>query len=266
MLIYPEKIAQYLEGDANYLNATLTLGLIFTLSLISVFYYYIIGEKMKFLLWLVVSYLLLMTLFQFSARGVLLFPPAIAILLLPFIGRKNIIKSAILFLLICFIISIAISLFLENSSGYTLYHMQRLFESTEEESRFDVWSKSIYIISENFWFILGGGLNAFMEELHLYPHNFFLQLIGEYGIIGIIWIYFFILISFRFIKGNLFLRHEHNEIMNYYVIGGFLYYFCTFSKSFSLYDTLPLLIYFMFCVVLSDKYCLREQYDKCIIL
>ncbi len=257
----PERIAQYLEEDANYLNATLTLGLIFTLSLISVFYYYVNGEKLKFLLWLVVSYLLLMTLFQFSARGVLLFPPAIAILLLPCIGRKYIIKSAILFLLICFLISIVINFFIENSSGYTLYHMQRLFESTEEESRFDLWSNSIYIICDNFWFVLGGGLNAFMEKVHFYPHNFFLQLIGEYGIFGMLWIYVFLLISFRFIKGILLVRHEHDEIMNYYMIGGFLYYFCTFSKSFSFYDSLPLLVFFMFCVVNCDKYNLKKNYN-----
>lgn len=260
VLNYPEKMAQYLEGDANYLNATLTIGLIFTFSLISVFYYYLKGDNWILLFWLGISFLLIMTLFQFSARGVLLFPPAIAILLLPLMGRKRILRSTILFLFFCFLISFVVNYFIENSSGYTLYHMQSLFESTEDETRFDVWSTSIFLIFDNLWFILGGGLNAFKEEGISYPHNFFLQLIGEYGFWGLLWIFVFILISFRFIKTILLMKHEQNEIMDYYVIGGFFYYFCTFSKSFSFYDALPLLIFFMFCVVMSNKYSLESHY------
>lgn len=261
VLYYPEKIDQYMEGDANYLNATLTIGLIFTYSLTSVFYYYLNGNNLKLLCWVGVSYLVIMTLFRFSARGVLLFPPAIAILLLPFMGRNKIVKATMLFLFVGFLISVVANFYIENNSGYTLRHMQSLFESTEEESRLDIWTKSISLICDNLWFILGGGLNVFMEEVNYYPHNLFLQLIGEYGVIGLLWIFLFILISFRFFKGILFVRHEQDEILNYYVIGGFLYYFFTFSKSFSFYDALPLLISFMFCVVMSDKYRLKNHYS-----
>lgn len=74
LLLYPDRSDAYMQGDANYLNVTLTIGCALTICLAYFLYTYIMKNSlfgMAVSLSLSVFYFLI--LIRFAARGVLLF-------------------------------------------------------------------------------------------------------------------------------------------------------------------------------------------------
>lgn len=251
LLTLPSILEKTMGEGLNYLNATLPLGLALSLTLVrSISQFVNKGRSIYGLLWLAVSLLFFVALLRFVARGVLLFPPLIALVTLLVMKKRN---KIILWLFIPFIIAVlllAYNFYVNNASDYAVSRMFNLFESTDGEDRWELWSKSLRDIRDNLWFILGGGIQAFeyKSSINYYPHNIFIEVIGEYGILGIIIsITLFWNIFTGFLRTRLSASIADSNNTYYCVIGGFLYYTLTFCKSFSLYDGLPLFIFIGFC-------------------
>ena len=225
----------------NYLNATLTLGFSFSIALVSLLIAFFNKNLLLILCWISLSALFFISLLSFIARGVLIFPPIIALCMIPFIG-KNHLRRTIFILGISIVIGyFAIQYFMDLASDYGASRMLRLFEDAEEEDRFELWQQCSFIMIEKYWYFFGGGICAFSSTIY-YPHNIFLQILGEFGIIPlIVFLYMIITLFLKFFKLN---KHVSTggKWPLYFVFVGMLYYILTFSKSFSLYDALPLFI------------------------
>ena len=260
LIINPGLADVAMGAGLNYLNATLPLGLALTLSLIKSLN--AISNKGGLVIsafWLSISALFFVALVGFVARGVLLFPPLIAILMFIFMRKEH---KYIAWLLIPIFLGVLILFYryyMQNASDYAATRMMSLVESSDDEDRWALWSSAIKEIKDNYWYFVGGGIESFRynSTIHYYPHNIFIQVIGEYGLLGII---VSIMIIWNVVKGFVRSQVEANYLgksdLLYCVVGAFFYYTLTFSKSFSLYDGLPLFVFIALC--LSIFYNLRN--------
>lgn len=250
ILTFPGRVTAYMSGSINYLNMTLTLGLCLTFSLVTMVQAFYEGKKIYMLCALISSIFFFATTMPFSARGVLLFPPIITIYIAFLKRHRHKIKFVIFLSLLSGLIFFAFLYFMQNASEFALIHMTHLFENTEGESRVVVWSESIKSMIDNYWIFWGAGLNGFQSAIGFYPHNIFLHILSDFGLfalIGLCVIVFFVFNQFFKLKK---LIHSHVYILSFV---GFLYYLMTFCKSFSMYDSCPLLIMISFCFSF-DKY------------
>lgn len=242
-----DKMMEYLfRGDANYLNLTLTLGLALTMSLTYVVADYYSKVKVNNLVvGLLVSLILFGSCSAFLARGSVLFPVLVALTIILIIGIKKSKKCFVMLLGSGAMLLGAVTYYLDNASDLAVSRMWRLFNDVEDESRIGIWTKTISSMLDDGWFIWGGGMNAFVENLGFYPHNIFFQFWGEYGALGIV---FMLYITFKsiiyFYKANVVIRMKcefnYYDKMLYVVCGGMLYLLFSFCKSFSCYDAYTL--------------------------
>lgn len=259
LLLYPDRIDIYMQGDANYLNVTLTIGCALTICLAYFLYTCIIKNSlwgMAISLSLSVFYFLI--LITFTARGVLLFPPIIVLLLTTLFFKYHKFKTTIFIIILAIGLLFVFNYFMQNASDYVTGRFLRMFEDTEDESRVYIWEKSISVIFERYWFVLGGGINAFRENFGFYPHNMFIQYFGELGFLGIFSLIYCVVYVVKEIKSLiLYISRCPESITFICCLAGMLYYFLTFNKSFSIYDTCPLQI--MFVLTISTIYQLKSN-------
>ena len=264
LLIYPQLVDVAMGAGLNYLNATLPIGLALTITLFNSLN--AISNKGGLLwsaIWIVTSAIFFASLMRFVARGVLLFPPLIAIFVFFSMKKTHKIVSWLFIPLFIGVLYFSYEYYMSNASDYALSRMMKLMESSEDEDRWSLWSKSLTEMIDKGWLIWGGGMEAFRynSSIHFYPHNIFIQLIGEYGILGIV---ASILTIWNVIIG--FIRSKSRagfigeSAVLYCLTGSYFYYTLTFCKSFSLYDGLPLFIIIGFC--LSLYYNLRMNVNK----
>lgn len=252
LIVIPSMADTAMGSGLNYLNVTLPLGLAMTITLVRAQNSLSNkGDLIMALLWLLVSALFFVVMVRFVARGVLIFPPVIAILIFLFMKKEHKYISWLLIPLFLGSIILFYNYYLQNASDYAVHRMMNLVESSEEEDRWVIWGKALKDIVDNLWFIMGGGIEAFrhISSIHYYPHNIFIQVIGEYGLLGII---ISVMVIWNVVKG--FVRNKKKAYNAgetdafYCVIGSYAYYTLTFSKSFSLYDGLPLFLFIAFCL------------------
>lgn len=259
LLLYPDRSDAYMQGDANYLNVTLTIGCALTICLAYFLYTYIIKNSlfgMAVSLSLSVFYFLI--LMRFAARGVLLFPPVIVLFLTTLFFKYHKLKTTIFIIILAIGLLFVFNYFMQNASDYVTGRFLRMFEDTEDESRVYVWKKSIGMIFDQYWFVLGGGINAFRENFDFYPHNIFIQYFGELGFLGIFSLIYCVVYVVKEIKSLVLYISRHKESITFICcFAGLLYYFLTFNKSFSIYDACPLQI--MFVLTISTVYQLKNN-------
>lgn len=252
LLLLPGFADTAMINGLNYLNVTLPLGTALTITLIrSLNAVSNKGGLIMSIVWIVCSALFFASLVGFTARGVLLFPPLIAVITFFLMEKKHKIIAWLFVPLFFVVLYVFYEYYMNNATDYAASRMMRLMESSEDENRWGLWSKSINEMIDKCWFIYGGGIEAFRYNscIHYYPHNIFIQIIGEYGIVGII---MSLLTLWYVIKGYLQSRLVANqlfegEVLNC-IIAIFAYYTLTFSKSFSMYDGLPLFVVIAFCL------------------
>lgn len=249
ILLSPDRIDGYMTADVNYLNMTLTLGFIATTCLvcfIASFYEKAISLLTIFMALLTV--LFFASLMHFSARGVLLIPPIIAFCVILLEYRSNKVKSGMLLVLLAFILSFAIAYFISNASQLAVSRMTSLFEYTEDEDRLQIWSDALNGIIDNFWFVFGGGVEAFKSQNMIYPHNIFIQYLGEYGIWGLSVLLSFLFLCFKGVVRSIKMPVDSkSRICLYAIMAAFTYYLLTFNKSFSIYEGCPLYLTMTLC-------------------
>ena len=258
-LINIDRVTSMFGDGMNYLNATLTLGFSFRIALVSLFSAFFNKQIASILFWAILSALFFISLLGFIARGVLIFPPLIALCMIPFMGRQQVGKTIIILGIAVCIGFFAFQYFLDFASDFGASRMLNLFENPEEQDRVELWQDCSTIMIDNFWFLFGGGICAFSSAIY-YPHNIFLQILGEYGMIPfIIFIYMLVSLFKKFFRLNKVIKAEYKWSL-FFVIVGMIYYTMTFSKSFSLYDALPLFImmalmygYFIDCYLITRE-------------
>ncbi len=253
-IINPDLADVAMRAGLNYLNVTLPLGLALTLSLIMSLN--AISNKGGLVIssfWLLVSALFFIALVGFVARGVLIFPPLIAIIMFVFMKKEHKYISWLLIPMFLGVLFMFYQYYLLNASDYAANRMMRFFEASEDEDRWELWSQAIKEIKDNYWYFLGGGIDSFryVSRIHFYPHNIFIQVIGEYGLLGII---ITIMILWNVVKGfvhsKVYAYYLRESALFYCIMGAFVYYTLTYSKSFSLYDGLPLFVVIAFCLAI----------------
>lgn len=249
ILMNPEKVLSYMSGSVNYLNMTLTLGLCLTVyfsKLVGDFYD---GINKNLYLDIALIIFFFIVIMKFPARGVLIFPPLIAIFyaLINSNGHKLKFISFLLFLIVMLIG--AFIYFMQNASEYAMIHMTGLFENTEGESRIEVWTTSVNAIFNTYWLFIGAGLGGFENAIGFYPHNIFLQMWSDFGFLA--FLFFSIIMTCIIVRMKSASLHQSKPIYirtSQLCYVGFLYYLLTFCKSFSMYDSCPLLIMTSFCI------------------
>ena len=251
-LTNPDRVYSLLGEDMNYLNTTLTLGCCFSVALVFMVMSFLENKYLRLVLWAGLSVFFFVALLGFTARGVLLFPPVIMFFLSLFMGRKHRFKAILLIGLLILLLGFAINVFMSFASDYGASRMLRLFEDTEGEDRIELWSQCTEVMIDKLWYIFGGGVGAFSSTI-FYPHNIFIHILGEFGLIPFC---IFLTILYRILKSFIILNKKDQYIYRdslYYVVTGILYYLFTFSKSFSLYDALPLFIMIAFMYPLNKN-------------
>lgn len=251
VLSSPQRVNSYLAGDVNYLNMTLTLGLCLTISLVGFVTFYYLNKKLVCLFYLIGGIFFFIVTMFFPARGVLLFPPLIAIYT-AYVGRKNNMGKFVIFIVFLIVLILgAYQYFISTASEYALIHMTGLFENTEGESRIVVWKQSWNEIIDNLWIFFGGGLNKFQQEIGFYPHNIYLHILADFGILALVGFIYLTIKVFRCYKEetSVFKINTMSHGFIYRLsFSSFFYYLLTFCKSFSMYDSCPLLIMMSFCL------------------
>ncbi len=258
LLAMPSLADQAMGAGLNYLNATLPLGLALTLILIkSLDAVSNKGGIIMSAVWIVVSGLYFLALMGFVARGVIIFPPLIAVIMFLFMEKKHRYVAWLLIPVFAGVLYLFFVYYISNASDYAMSRMTNLLESSEDEDRWELWSKALNEMGDKLWYIIGGGIEAFRynSSIGFYPHNIFIQVIGEYGLIGII-VSIMILwnVTKGFIKTRTIASMTGESVVLYCTMGAFVYYTLTFSKSFSLYDGLPLFVMIAFCLSLRYQF------------
>lgn len=241
-------VYSYMAGSVNYLNMTLTLGLCLSLALSSVVLSILNKIRNRLLLFSSLTLFFFLAILPFPARGVMLFPPLIAIIIALINGKKHKLKLLSIFIGLAVIVLVGAYYFLQNASEYALIHMTNLFEDTEDESRIGLWATAFNAVFNNYWVFWGAGLNGFKLIMDFYPHNIFVHLLADTGFVGFIGFSIFVYyIIIKYINVGRRAPTDCAEAYHWCFIS-FLYYLLTFCKSFSMYDSCPLLIMISLCL------------------
>ncbi len=264
LLLNPNKRDEYLTSGGNYLNMSLPIGLVLTIfltrAICSFFFKNSIRYKMTYIC---ISIFLIYTVLIFPSRGAILFPFGVAALIVIVLGRKNFPRFIGMLFAGGIVIFAVSQYFLHTASGYNLQHMLKLFQDIRSEDRIIIWKEYIDYVITHRWFLIGGGANSSITKLGFYPHNLYLQFIGEFGILGIT---FSVLATGRIIREELITlseilkksNFEDDSIVLFFdCASGLLYLFLTFMKSFSIYDACMLMIFCAFtlnvCQACTDR-------------
>lgn len=251
------RINTYLRsGSTNYLTMTLTLGMSLTISLITVICILYSKTSFKRLpVYVVISFIYFAGLTMFISRGAILIPAMCIAIMLLLIGFKKKTKLLIVLGISIIVGYYLLQYYLDHISSYGLKRMAHLFTDMVDEGRVKIWKLSLETIVTRYWFILGGGVNSFRETLGFYPHNYYIQILGEYGFFGLIIslyltiknIYAFIIFHNRYGSGEL----DGDIALVYSTFGGMLYLLLTFCKSFTIYEAYPMYIMIAFSLKTS---------------
>ena len=254
----------------NYLNLTTVLGGVFSIllcRLLLIIYGFTPPKSVIPTVGGIV--LILLGLSKFTGRGPILLPVITACCIFLILAPMKPLKLYAVILAFAIVGVLVYSVFLRNVSTYFLERMERLFKNPESELRVSLWSRYIKEILNRHWYFIGGGAEASRIKLGYYPHNLYLQLIGEFGIIGIL---FGIVTTFLGVQNTLRFRayvlwsrssaNTENEETVFLCFSVMLYYFLTFMKSFSLFDAYPLFILYAFMLSSISETLSKKQYKK----
>ena len=248
LYFHPMRVSMYLQGDANYLNLTLTIGLALTISIeYLICNIYSKTSKKEIAKWLMLSILFFLALSKFTSRGTIILPVLVGIITILLIGKNEKLKSIFVLVFFSILLYFVIQIYSSNASSYAFNRMLRLFDNTSGEDRIVIWSKALNITIKNMWWLVGGGVNAYRQYQGYYPHNFFIQFIGEAGILALFFCITLVYYpSSRFLSVNKIFFSNANAYDKHFTVyasfGAFLYYLLTFSKSFSCYDGIAFFI------------------------
>lgn len=231
----------------NYIDATLSLGLGLSFLLAILFLSKPTKLNTVFVLLSAAVHAYAMT--KLFARGNLLFPVVITIVLILYKNRTSIKTIMISVLAISFLLASSYYVIVTFANERLLQRLTNLFVSFGEEDRIGIYLYYIKYILHAFAYVFGIGFRASAEVLReggftvSYPHNFVLELVGELGLVGIftigafgIMLYRNIAMQYGFFRNNKQTDDAQEQMLFYLTLSGFLFYFLSFLKSYSIYD------------------------------
>ena len=255
IVLSPQTAFNYMEQGGlgtNYLTMTLTIGLTSTIALIYCFYgLFYSTDIRKWLLFFAITILSFFAMMKFAARGPIVLPILSACLIFILMAKNNKSKFILAFVIIIIFGIFAFQIFRLYADSYLIKRLLSLFSNIGGEERITVWLEYLNLIKDKSFYIFGGGTGSAEYYTGYYPHNIYLQLLGEFGLLGIIIAIIFsskVLISIRncnnqigqIYDGNCNKEQKNVRCLFYIVLGGFLYYLLTFMKSFTLFFNLTL--------------------------
>ncbi len=239
----------------NRLDVTLPIGLGLMFALVGI----LISRETRLLCmyYIMCAAVQTVALLSFAARGNLIFPFATFLVLLFTDSRLNRRKVFQNLLLILGAAIAFVFLFYRYANSRLVTRMMRLFMETEEEGRVSLYKSYITSIIQHTYFLIGSGFGSSAQILEnlgylgfRYPHNLFLELIGEGGVFGISFIlvvivelqkkYKRIIREIRNINWDPFDAYTQHF---YLISGGLLFYLMSYSKSYSIYNGYQLFIF-----------------------
>lgn len=263
LLLKPNRINTYLSKGSTYLNLALPIGLVLTMLLIRiVLRFYNKDKVLQIISECTAGVLCFVALTKLSGRGSIIFPLVITVLFVFILGRKHIFKMVFMLFLVLLTATIAYKFFLRTADSYIINRFVRLFNDMGSEDRWDIWKGYIVYSLKHNWFIFGGGTGAAVREYRFYPHNLYLHMAGEFGIIGIISSIYYTIYSIKNTLwgfNNIRIKDRKNALLFYELSAGVTYMFLNFMKSFSLYDCCPLLVLIIALISFTNNY----KMEKC---
>ena len=237
------------SSGVNYLLLSLTIGLYTCISLL-----YVVFSKSK--LWKTLYIFLFIigwyALFSMQSRAIFLIVSLFSFVLPWFLlTSKNRLKVYGFGLVL---LVVAISFFQDSivdiySNSAISERMFELFYNFEDEPRIILYS--LYFQNFTDFFLTGYGINgtdsgvySSMTEVH--PHNFILEMISEFGLIGLLFSFIFI-----FRPMYIILMKIENNLHVITIATMYLYYLIIFMKSFTIYDSYAL--FFVTGIVFNRK-------------
>lgn len=236
-LFYDSVIARStgLNGALNYLNVTWSSAVGLTI-LLTVLLFKEYNKKNYILLGLLV-FVHLIALLRYTAAGNILFPWLSVIFLYSLKNVKHVQKyfKIVIVGVVAIIGYIVLKDYLQDNA--VISKISSIFEtlnSGEENNRIILWSQYIEEIIQKDYYILGIGIQNSETVMGNYPHNFMLEIIGETGIIGSI--LFLSYLIFQLKEYFVCYWYQKNDLLFMIISSLLLYYFLTYSKSFSIFS------------------------------
>jgi hypothetical protein len=246
----------------NYLDVTLPMGLSLAISLTLLL---MGGEsRREIALYFGAACMQMLGLLQYSARGNLLFPLLVVLLLLgvmAVVDRRQRLRNLAL---IGIIIVAAAGFILLFANSRLLRRLTSLISSPGEEKRLALFCHYCHSIATPKTLLLGLGFGQSRGILlaggfeYSYPHNFALELVGELGLAGIALLVTSLVVMIRSVRIHLrkiSQRQEGSLFLKSFLFSsaGFLYYLMNFSKSYSIFDGYQLFIFVALLAVVDPK-------------
>lgn len=230
------------NNTENYLNVSLPIA--FSCNVVSTVLLLGIATKEK-KLYVLFFLVLILGLARFSARGNIIFilvNIVIISIINIFIRSKKSIRKVIISIMFCLFI---IYIYINFASEYDVNRMNRIFTNINNEPRMILYTKYISYLrqSDLVSIVFGHGLHSSYNILGIYPHNMFLEILGELGIIGICSVLIFMIKLCTNMLGEITKKIGNNN-KKYILLGlsCFTFYLMIFNKSYSIYDGYQLFI------------------------
>lgn len=264
ILLHPENIDAYLIKGSNYLVLTLPIGLMLTMQLSRiVFHFYNSGNLKAIIPEALISALLFVSLTNFTGRGSMIFPFLVAIIFALILGGTNIIKKAVVVAVVLVGIYCGYRFFMAFANEYIINRMLKLVTDRSSEDRWRIWGDYIDYYSSYGRWILGGGTGDSVRSLGFYPHNIYLQCIGEFGLLGIVFCGYTTITVLNTqiqVLCSPFFSNESNMLF-IELSGGLMYLFMNFMKSFQIYDSVVLFMFTLGVISVYHQSRAEEVYE-----
>ncbi|HGN0207988.1 TPA: O-antigen ligase family protein [Proteus mirabilis] len=250
-------IINYHDGkDFNHLNFTLPLAM-----LVSWLIFYInLKNKINFiftlLLLIPIIYLSINIIFA-GSRAAIVVPLFIAtiysLLLFNHINKKRMISFMILFSIT---IIISLPIIINKLSSYFLYKLSTMSSNIEDDSRYQLYKKLYYVLQD---FPQGIGYHNYsLYIMEPYPHNFFLEIALNSGILSsLLLLLFIVYYLLKSIKLN---RTRKLDIKNLIPLIFFSYFLLSWQLSNDFGSSAPL--FFSLGLLVSSTYQNNEEFNN----
>lgn len=250
-----------LAHRSEYLMITLPLGIGLSLSLIFLLMHS--KTRLSKIVNIVSCIIQFAALVRFPARANVLFPLLIIVGYVIIKNRKKPARLIISIAISAFVLFVAYNVVMSQGNNLLSSRIERLFTNIQKEPRVVLYNFYTTYILQNANYIFGQGFaksaqilrGNFFEER--YPHNLFLEIIGENGLIGILLI---AVVAYKLYKGEKSLKEDYTESskdslvsLNYVLLNiGLLFFLLTYSKSYSIYNGYQLFI-FLSMIIHEEK-------------
>lgn len=235
--------SRMINNTENYLNISLPIAfscnVVATIVLLEMF-------KEKKMLYIIYFFILIIALLRFSARGNIIFI-VINILFISIINlvvnSSKLVRKFIFSLCVCILV---IYIYFNYASNYDVNRMLRIFIDVSNEPRMILYINYIGYLKHSTIIncIFGHGVHSSYDILGIYPHNMFLEIFGELGVIGLLSVFIFFIKILKNVFYKILSKKIKYDDKKYILLtlSCFIFYFLIFNKSYSIYDGYQLFI------------------------